>query len=152
MGHCLGVAWRNRDAARPPPAYRSAMVRDMNAPFEDETRGLSSITAAKLRRERVRLSLATLAQARRSVRCPSFDPARLGVGIVHIGVGAFHRAHQTVYTRRQSQPPAESGASSAYRCAVPTLHGNCCRKTVFTRSRLMARCRITALSVCCGVC
>jgi len=32
------------------------------------------------------------------VEHPSFDPAALKVGIVHIGVGAFHRAHQAVYT------------------------------------------------------
>jgi fructuronate reductase len=31
-------------------------------------------------------------------RPPAFDPARLGVGIVHLGVGAFHRAHQAVFT------------------------------------------------------
>ncbi|HEX4271123.1 MAG TPA: mannitol dehydrogenase family protein, partial [Rhizomicrobium sp.] len=29
---------------------------------------------------------------------PSFDPARLKCGIVHLGIGAFHRAHQAVFT------------------------------------------------------
>lgn len=29
---------------------------------------------------------------------PGYDPAAHGVGVVHIGVGAFHRAHQAVYT------------------------------------------------------
>ncbi|MGO1769530.1 MAG: mannitol dehydrogenase family protein [Microbacterium sp.] len=29
---------------------------------------------------------------------PAFDPRRLGIGIVHLGIGAFHRAHQAVYT------------------------------------------------------
>ena len=29
---------------------------------------------------------------------PAYDRAALGVGIVHLGVGAFHRAHQAVYT------------------------------------------------------
>ncbi|NAZ77337.1 mannitol dehydrogenase family protein [Kineococcus sp. T13] len=29
---------------------------------------------------------------------PRVDPAALGVGIVHLGIGAFHRAHQAVYT------------------------------------------------------
>jgi fructuronate reductase len=43
----------------------------------------------------VRLSLATMPE---HVRRPAFDPARLGVGIVHLGVGAFHRAHQAVFT------------------------------------------------------
>lgn len=29
---------------------------------------------------------------------PAFDPANHGEGIVHIGLGAFHKAHQAVYT------------------------------------------------------
>ncbi|MDE0113909.1 MAG: mannitol dehydrogenase family protein [Albidovulum sp.] len=29
---------------------------------------------------------------------PAFDPSRHGAGIVHLGVGAFHKAHQAVYT------------------------------------------------------
>ena len=45
-----------------------------------------------------RLSLATLAGLPAHVRRPSFDPAQLKTGIVHVGVGAFHRAHQAVYT------------------------------------------------------
>ncbi|WP_167586436.1 mannitol dehydrogenase family protein [Kineococcus rubinsiae] len=44
-----------------------------------------------------RLSLATLPSVERRHR-PLVDPASLGVGIVHLGIGAFHRAHQAVYT------------------------------------------------------
>ena len=33
-----------------------------------------------------------------SVQTPQYDRRQLGQGIVHIGVGGFHRAHQTVYT------------------------------------------------------
>jgi fructuronate reductase len=33
-----------------------------------------------------------------AVRRPAFDPARLECGIVHLGIGAFHRAHQAVFT------------------------------------------------------
>jgi fructuronate reductase len=29
---------------------------------------------------------------------PAYDRSRLGVGIVHLGLGAFHRAHQAAYT------------------------------------------------------
>jgi fructuronate reductase len=29
---------------------------------------------------------------------PRIDPRGLGIGIVHLGIGAFHRAHQAVYT------------------------------------------------------
>ena len=45
-----------------------------------------------------RLSPATLAQLPGSVRRPAYDPVDLETGIVHLGVGAFHRAHQAVYT------------------------------------------------------
>ncbi|MDE1993292.1 MAG: mannitol dehydrogenase family protein [Rhizobiaceae bacterium] len=33
-----------------------------------------------------------------SIKSPSYDRAALKPGIVHIGLGAFHRAHQAVYT------------------------------------------------------
>jgi fructuronate reductase len=29
---------------------------------------------------------------------PAFDPGSVGMGIVHLGIGAFHRAHQALYT------------------------------------------------------
>ncbi|NBJ10572.1 mannitol dehydrogenase family protein [Microvirga arsenatis] len=32
------------------------------------------------------------------VRRPAYDRRAIGTGIVHLGVGAFHRAHQAVYT------------------------------------------------------
>jgi len=44
-----------------------------------------------------RLSLATLARAD-NARLPAYDAGRLGVGVAHLGVGAFHRAHQAVFT------------------------------------------------------
>jgi len=45
-----------------------------------------------------RLNLAALARLPRDVRRPVFDPAQLKSGIVHLGIGAFHRAHQSVFT------------------------------------------------------
>jgi fructuronate reductase len=45
-----------------------------------------------------RLSIATLDQVHAGVRRPDYDFAGLGVGIVHLGLGAFHRAHQAVFT------------------------------------------------------
>lgn len=45
----------------------------------------------------VRLSRATLGQLRPSVGVPSYDPTDLSPGIVHIGIGNFHRAHQAAY-------------------------------------------------------
>ena len=45
-----------------------------------------------------RLSARTLASAADGVERPGYDFAALGVGMVHLGLGAFHRAHQAVFT------------------------------------------------------
>jgi fructuronate reductase len=45
------------------------------------------------------LSLATLSRLHGVAR-PRYDPEALSPGIVHIGCGAFHRAHQAVYTEQ----------------------------------------------------
>ncbi len=42
------------------------------------------------------LSNATLAGLPRSVRRPAYDRSAVTPGIVHLGIGAFHRAHQAV--------------------------------------------------------
>src|SRR4051812_40794278 len=47
-----------------------------------------------------RLSLPTLRDLPRHVRRPHFDVAALRPGILHLGCGAFHRAHQAVFTQR----------------------------------------------------
>lgn len=44
-----------------------------------------------------KLSLASLADLPEGVGRPSFQRADLAPGIVHIGIGNFHRAHQAVY-------------------------------------------------------
>jgi len=44
-----------------------------------------------------RLSLASLPALPASIRRPAYDVAATRVGVVHLGVGAFHRAHQAVY-------------------------------------------------------
>src|SRR5579863_5123617 len=43
-----------------------------------------------------RLNAAAMLPA--NVGRPAFDPAKLKSGIVHLGIGAFHRAHQAVFT------------------------------------------------------
>ena len=51
----------------------------------------------------VKLNTAALAELRQShpeVALPSYDPDTLTPGIVHIGVGAFHRSHQAMYIDR----------------------------------------------------
>lgn len=44
------------------------------------------------------LSLKTLTTAAPEVARPRYEPARVAIGIVHLGIGAFHRAHQAIYT------------------------------------------------------
>jgi fructuronate reductase len=44
------------------------------------------------------LSAATLPRLPATVQRPAFDPASLRASIVHLGIGAFHRAHQAVFT------------------------------------------------------
>jgi len=46
------------------------------------------------------LSLAALDALPDTVRRPNFDVTRLQPGILHLGCGAFHRAHQAVVTQR----------------------------------------------------
>ncbi|TDG14102.1 mannitol dehydrogenase family protein [Seongchinamella unica] len=45
-----------------------------------------------------RLSQRSLPQVNAGVRAPTYDWQRLEPGIVHLGLGAFHRAHQAVFT------------------------------------------------------
>lgn len=46
----------------------------------------------------MRLSATTLDQLPADVTRPGYDPRDVTPGIVHLGIGAFHRAHQAVYT------------------------------------------------------
>jgi fructuronate reductase len=46
----------------------------------------------------VRLSAATLARLPADVARPRYDRGAVAAGIVHLGLGAFQRAHQAVYT------------------------------------------------------
>ena len=51
----------------------------------------------------VPLSNATLADLPEGIMRPRYDRAQLSPGIVHIGLGNFHRAHQAWYTHRLMQ-------------------------------------------------
>jgi len=42
--------------------------------------------------------LSAIGDVKGSAQLPGYDPSAHGVGIVHIGVGAFHRAHQAAMT------------------------------------------------------
>jgi fructuronate reductase len=54
------------------------------------------VTAAALPEPR-RLHPSNLQTLPAQVRRPAYHPPAHGVGIVHVGIGAFHRAHQAVY-------------------------------------------------------
>ena len=45
----------------------------------------------------ISLSLSTLSELPRTIQRPRYQPNQLTPGIVHIGVGNFHRAHQALY-------------------------------------------------------
>ena len=47
---------------------------------------------------KAQLSQRTLHQAARGVSRPAYARGELARGIVHLGLGAFHRAHQALYT------------------------------------------------------
>ncbi len=49
------------------------------------------------------LNRQTLNSVHGSVRRPGFDPAALSAGIVHLGLGNFHRAHMARYTQELIQ-------------------------------------------------
>lgn len=44
-----------------------------------------------------RLSTGSLDQLNAGIELPTYDRSTLGVGIIHLGPGAFHRAHQAAY-------------------------------------------------------
>jgi len=45
-----------------------------------------------------RLSLDTLAALPAAIARPAYDPRDIGIGIVHLGIGAFHRAQTAVFS------------------------------------------------------
>lgn len=55
------------------------------------------VTQAGVATRTARLSLATIDAVPVALRPPT-DPRELGVGIVHLGIGAFHRAHVAAFT------------------------------------------------------
>ena len=51
----------------------------------------------------MKLNYATLNKLPKGTLRPQYDPAQLKAGIVHIGLGNFHRAHQAWYLHRLMQ-------------------------------------------------
>jgi fructuronate reductase len=123
-----------------------------------------------------RLALGGLAKLPSGVARPAFDPSRASIGVVHLGLGAFHRAHQAVYTDDvlardlrwgicgvSLKTPRASGALAAqdglYTVLTKSRAGTTARvigsvrEALFLgadRSRLMARCadpRVTTITL-----
>jgi mannitol 2-dehydrogenase len=56
----------------------------------------------------VPLTLANLTRLQPPVTIPRFDPAHVTAGIVHLGLGGFHRAHMARYTHNLMELRAEA--------------------------------------------
>jgi fructuronate reductase len=56
------------------------------------------LTGASRRTLMDRLSNATLDRLPKSIQKPRYERSAIATGIVHLGLGAFHRAHQAAYT------------------------------------------------------
>jgi fructuronate reductase len=94
----------------------------------------------------LRLSLVHLDRVPQEWR-PSPDPRELSIGIVHLGLGAFHRAHQAVYTQ---DALATGGSNSWGICGVtqrsPAVAGSLlpqdCLYSVLQRSERSTEIRV----------
>ena len=74
-----------------------------------------------------KLSSASLSNLPGNLSVPSYDRSQLSVGIVHFGVGGFHRAHQAMYLDRLM---SDGGARDWAICGVGVLPGDAAMKTV----------------------
>ena len=95
-----------------------------------------------------RLSLANLSRVAATTR-PLVDPRALGVGIVHLGLGAFHRAHQAQFTEEavaaRGGDWGSCGVSLRSRGVVDQLAPQDCLYTVLTRSSDTTSARVTGV-------
>ena len=46
----------------------------------------------------IKLNQKNLGEISKRISCPTYDRSQLKTGIVHIGIGGFHRAHEAYYT------------------------------------------------------
>jgi fructuronate reductase len=69
----------------------------------------------------LRLSRGTLSALAPDVRRPDYDFAAQPVGIVHFGIGAFHRAHQAWYTDRAMDAGDRGWAITGVSLRSPTV-------------------------------
>ena len=76
----------------------------------------------------VKLNAATLDSLKSTLSVPNYDPQTLTTGIVHFGVGGFHRSHEAMYLDRLLN--AGQGAGWAI-CGVGVLAGDAQMRDVF---------------------
>ena len=79
------------------------------------------------------LSDATLGDLPADVTRPTYDRTGLVAGIVHIGVGGFHRAHQAMYVDRLLTEGRDPHAREFAICGVGVLPGDLRMAEVLTR-------------------
>ena len=75
----------------------------------------------------IKLSTASLSDLPAGLSVPDYDRSQLSVGIVHFGVGGFHRAHQAMYLDRLMN---DGAALDWAICGVGVLPGDAAMKTV----------------------
>lgn len=85
------------------------------------------------------------------VQAPAYDRSALKPGIVHLGIGAFHRAHQAVYTddalAREFGDWGIVGASLRSTDIVHALTAQDCLHSVVTRDRLGESARVVGSTI-----
>lgn len=78
----------------------------------------------------VKLNLSTLTTLGPGVAVPRYDPQSLTSGIVHFGVGGFHRSHEAMYIDRLLNAGGHGGWGI---CGVGVLPGDARMRDVFSR-------------------
>ena len=91
----------------------------------DRSRRTKSGDCVKLIKTSERLGMRALARLPQTVRRPAFHPTQLQCGIVHLGIGAFHLAHQAVFTEDAIEKHGGSWALWAPHCNAPTARYAC---------------------------
>ena len=87
-----------------------------------------------------RLGLSVLEGIPAGIARPAYASERLGIGIVHLGIGAFHRAHRAPCTpTTRSRGNRATGASAASACARRMSATGWRRRTGCTRPSKKAR-------------
>ncbi|MGI5289984.1 hypothetical protein ACQEVF_42500 [Nonomuraea polychroma] len=120
-------------AGRPPVTRATAVHLDMSVPNSgiQEYMGYTEETADGV------LSLATLDRLD-DARRPRVDPRLLRPRIVHVGLGAFHRAHEAIYTEeaaaRSGEPWGIAAVAPRSAATVEAMRTQDCLYTVTDRA------------------